>query len=387
MAAVGISNGSHNDGAGSLGALVRERGGSGRIFAVTAAHVLATHPDTALNDGVDIECEQAGAATNVTARLCAWQPHFDGSPAGGLDVALSTLTHAAYLQLAAVPGLLPSGVAQPNVGAAVELQSSARGPVNGQLLGYVSCWMRSGQSFEHRYFLDDALCYELDGGSQHGDSGAPVWDATGRLVAIHVGATPPGTLGNSLGIPIQRVLDHWAVDLVSGAAPALPLPLQPAQPLLATTHRVVATTGEAAPTTTAAESGDDRGVLVRTVWGEARGEPREGMAGVAHVVLNRVRAQRYWGRTISAVCLKPYQFSCWNADDPNRTKLLQLAVDDTRAQEVREVVDAVIGNRLGDPTDGATHYHNRWMARPPRWVQGRAPCRLIGNHAFYKNID
>lgn len=383
MAWAGISNSSHDDGAGSLAALVRERGGSGRVFAVTAAHVLGTHPDAALDDEVDIEWQQAGAAASVTARLCAWQPHFDGSPAGGLDVALSTLTHAAYAQLAAVPGLLPASVAQPVVGAAVALQSR-RGSVDGQLLGYVSCWMRGGQNFEHRYFLDDALCYNLPGGSQHGDSGAPVWDGAGRLVAIHVGATPPGTRGNALGIPIQRVLDHWGVDLVSGAAQALPPSLQP---LLATTHRVVAATGEAAPTTTAADRGDDRGVLIRTVWGEARGEPREGMAGVAHVVLNRMRAQRYWGRTISAVCLKPYQFSCWNANDPNRAKLLQLAVDDTRAQEVRDVVDAVIGNRLGDPTDGATHYHNRWMARPPRWVQGRTPCRLIGNHAFYKNID
>jgi spore germination cell wall hydrolase CwlJ-like protein len=108
---------------------------------------------------------------------------------------------------------------------------------------------------------------------------------------------------------------------------------------------------------------------------------------VAHVVLNRVRAQRYWGRTITAVCLKPYQFSCWNANDPNRTKLLELQARDARLQQVAHVVQRVQGHAYPDPTNGATHYHNRWMARPPRWVQGRPPCRVIGNHAFYKNID
>lgn len=388
MAWARISNTSHDDGAGTLAALVRERGGSGRVFAVTAGHVLGTHPDAALDDEIAIEWPQAGSVTGVTvtARLCAWQPRFDGSPADGIDAALSTINRADYTQLALVPGLLPAGVAQPVVGAAVVLQS-LRGPVSGQLLGYVSCWMRGGQNFEHRYFLEDALCYDLPEGSQHGDSGAAVRDAHGRLLAIHVGATPPGTQGNALGIPIQRVLDHWGVDLVTGSTLPSPPPLQHSEPLLPTTHRVVTSTGEAAPTTAAAQDGDDRGVLIRTVWGEARGEPREGMAGVAHVVLNRVRAQRYWGHTISGVCLKPYQFSCWNAGDPNRAQLLTLAVENTRVKEVRDVVDAVMNNRFGDPTDGATHYHNRWMARPPRWAQGRTPCRFIGKHAFYKNID
>ena len=374
---IGVSNNSHGDGSGSLGALVRERAGDARIFAVTAAHVLATHPGAAFNDDVDMNWLEAGVP--VRARLCDWLPRFDSGSPTDMDVALSTLAVPAWTALATKPDLLPRGVAQPTRNAKV-VQRRKQGVVGGQLLGYVSCWVRAGQQHRRRYFLSDALCYQLDELSQHGDSGAPVWDAHERLVAIHVGATPPGTAGNALGVPIQRILDRWAVDLVCRDDPA------PVQPLLPEQHRVVAT-GEAAPAGADASVADNRDVLIRTVWGEARGEPEEGMAAIAHVVLNRVRAQRYWGRTISAVCQKPYQFSCWNANDPNRAQILQLVVGDVRVQQVSRIVDLVLGNRLADPTDGATHYHNRWMPRPPRWVQGRQPCRLIGNHAFYKNID
>ncbi|MFG6414984.1 cell wall hydrolase [Roseateles sp. DC23W] len=378
MAWASICNNSHGDGAGSLGALVRERAGSGRVFAVTAAHVLATNPQAALNDEVEIDCNLGDAP--VLGQLCDWLPRFDSSAASDMDIAISTLGPDACRALSTVPDLLPAGLAQPALGADVFLRREG-GQVRGTMLGYVSCWVRAGQNHPQRYFIHDAVCYHLDDASVHGNSGAPVWDQHERLVAIHIGATPPGTAGNALGVPIQRILDRWSLELVSrGFQPSA----QP--PLLPTVHRVVAT-GEAAPAASDAANGDDTNVLIRTVYGEARGEPEDGMAAVAHVVLNRVRAQRYWGRTITAVCLKPYQFSCWNANDPNRARLLELQAGDARLQQVAQVVQRVQGHAYPDPTDGATHYHNRWMARPPRWVQGRPPCRVIGNHAFYKNID
>lgn len=378
MAWASISNNSHSDGSGSFGALVRERAGDGRVFAVTAAHVLATHPAAALNDQIEIDCPQAGVS--VVGELCDWLPRFENAQSTDMDVALSALDATAWQTLSTAPHLLPAGVASPALQQPVFLRRET-GVIPGILLGYVSCWMRAGQSYPQRYFLVDALCYQLDDDSLHGDSGAPIWDQNDRLVAIHVGATPPGTAGNALGVPIQRILDRWAVDLVSrDFQPPEQPPLNPAL------HRIIVN-GEAAPTTHDAGQSDDKDILVRTVYGEARGEPEQGMAAVAHVVLNRVRAQRYWGRTIGAVCLKPYQFSCWNDKDPNRKTLLSLPVGDARLQQVAAVVEKVLSNGVADPTDGATHYHNRWMPTPPRWVRGRPPCRLIGNHAFYKNID
>ncbi|RYE62086.1 MAG: cell wall hydrolase, partial [Oxalobacteraceae bacterium] len=64
----------------------------------------------------------------------------------------------------------------------------------------------------------------------------------------------------------------------------------------------------------------DRDVLARTVWGEARGEGINGMVAVAWTIRNRVedaKDRSWWGEGYSGVCQRPYQFSCWNSNDPN----------------------------------------------------------------------
>ena len=71
-------------------------------------------------------------------------------------------------------------------------------------------------------------------------------------------------------------------------------------------------------------SADDLDIAARTIWGEARGEGPEGMRAVAHVIANRATKGGWWGDTLWSVCLKPWQFSCWNLSDPNRQKLLDL---------------------------------------------------------------
>lgn len=70
-------------------------------------------------------------------------------------------------------------------------------------------------------------------------------------------------------------------------------------------------------------------VLARTIYGEARGETVRGKEAVACVVLNRVqrakdRSGYWWGDSIESVCFKPWQFSCWNENDPNHQKILSV---------------------------------------------------------------
>ena len=76
---------------------------------------------------------------------------------------------------------------------------------------------------------------------------------------------------------------------------------------------------------------EDLDTLARTLYGECRSESREGKIAVAHVIKNRADNPKWWCRksgdgipddTIEAVCRHPWQFSCWNLDDPNRPKLL-----------------------------------------------------------------
>jgi spore germination cell wall hydrolase CwlJ-like protein len=130
---------------------------------------------------------------------------------------------------------------------------------------------------------------------------------------------------------------------------------------------------------------EDLSVMARTVYGEARGEPQEGRSAIAHVILNRVRAGGWWGRTISEVCLKRWQFSCWNPGDPNRARLFQIELADRELILcARACIEALAGG--GDPTGGATHYHATSMPAPPRWARGRVPDLVIGRHAFFRNI-
>jgi hypothetical protein len=93
---------------------------------------------------------------------------------------------------------------------------------------------------------------------------------------------------------------------------------------------------------------DDLSVMARTVFGEARGEPYQGRLAVAHVILNRVRAGGWFGASVSEVCLKRWQFSCWNPGDPNRARLFQVELDDRDLLDCsRACLEAVSGSEYG----------------------------------------
>lgn len=126
---------------------------------------------------------------------------------------------------------------------------------------------------------------------------------------------------------------------------------------------------------------------VRTVYGEARGESIEGQIAVAWVIRNRADwvVPSWWGHTVEQVCIKPFQFSCWNANDPNSKLLAELHPDNLHFTAIENgVVKPVMGGQIPDPTGGATHYKVRgtkasWDAA----VADIEPVR-IGAHDFYR---
>lgn len=69
----------------------------------------------------------------------------------------------------------------------------------------------------------------------------------------------------------------------------------------------------------------DAQLLALTIYGEARGESTEGKIAVGSVILERVEHRDWDGKTIKEVCLKPWQFSCFNETDPNFPKLIYIA--------------------------------------------------------------
>lgn len=124
----------------------------------------------------------------------------------------------------------------------------------------------------------------------------------------------------------------------------------------------------------------------RTIFGEARGEPTAGQMAVAWVIRNRVEQPSWWGKTPDEVCTHPYQFSCWNANDPNSSLLKLMSSHNLRYQWFLGVVKVVFKSQGTDPTGGATHYKVRgtkasWDSEVEQ--KGIAPVS-IGKHDFFK---
>lgn len=141
----------------------------------------------------------------------------------------------------------------------------------------------------------------------------------------------------------------------------------------------------------------------RTVYGEARGEPFNGQVAVAWVIRNRASRVAFAGPlaghpgSVDFVCTMPWQFSCWNENDPNRAVIENLQWDDPALAKVQDVVTGVfLCDTEPDPTNGADHYHT--IAKPagarvwpPYWAKAYAESARVGSggdrgHVFYNSL-
>ena len=100
-------------------------------------------------------------------------------------------------------------------------------------------------------------------------------------------------------------------------------------------------------------------VMARTIYGEVRGEAYQGKIAVGWVIMNRVafaqaRDGYWWGSTIREVCLKPWQFSCWNANDPNRKVIESVGPNDPNFSQCFDVAGRVVSGKVPNPVEGAT---------------------------------
>jgi len=201
--------------------------------------------------------------------------------------------------------------------------------------------------------LHDAL-------TRDGDSGAAVVDAQNRVVGLHMGRVD----GAAVMMPIGPIVRRYG----------LRLPTFPDSAALADAGLV--------PSNDRALAID---VLARTIWGEARGESGQGREAVANVVINRARRRRkQFGLSVEDVCRKPWQFSCWNPNDPNRNKLERVTLNDPVFPACLYIARRAMSGNLPDRTQDSTHYHLDNIA--PNWSQGHAPAVRIGRHWFYNDV-
>lgn len=135
-------------------------------------------------------------------------------------------------------------------------------------------------------------------------------------------------------------------------------------------------------------------ILARTLWGEARAEGVTGMQAVANVIVNRAKQNRsLFGRSISAVCLKKAQFSCWNPkyeygkgskEYPNILKnynaMLAANKNTPYFAQAVDIATLAYRGKLADITGGADHYYAKYIPTP-KWAVGKKMVS-IGTHNF-----
>jgi len=115
--------------------------------------------------------------------------------------------------------------------------------------------------------------------------------------------------------------------------------------------------------------------LAEAVYYEARGEPTQGRAAVAYVVVNRAESGEF-PETPCAVVAEGCQFS-YRCD--GRPEALAVRADRDAAFATAR---AVLTGAVADPTHGALFFHAGRIS--PGWFETRARVGAIGNHVFYR---
>lgn len=131
----------------------------------------------------------------------------------------------------------------------------------------------------------------------------------------------------------------------------------------------------------------DLDILARTLYGEARGEYDQGglaaLIAVANVIMNRFKKGGKYGQTVTEVCLKPRQFSCWNLNDPNRSLIQQKDLEkDSLFKICQKVAQKVAKGIWPDLTRESDHYHA--TSCRPSWARLEKIRLHLGRHIFYR---
>ena len=129
---------------------------------------------------------------------------------------------------------------------------------------------------------------------------------------------------------------------------------------------------------------EDLDIMAKTMWGESRNQDTSGQIAVASVIKNRAEARRWYGDTPKEVCLKEWQFSCWNEGDPNKEKMEQLSRTDPIYIKMLGIGFLVMSGKIKDNTQNSTHYHTK--AVKPKWSYNVQPVCEYGEHLFYNNV-
>ncbi len=121
------------------------------------------------------------------------------------------------------------------------------------------------------------------------------------------------------------------------------------------------------------------------LWREARGQSAACQAAILAVIRNRAAdPHNRWPKTSAGVVTQPWQFSSFNASDPNVTKwpTPHNALEWSIWQQCCNIAETPL---TADPTSGATNYESLpdGMAKPG-WADEAKLTLTLGPFRFYK---
>ncbi len=131
---------------------------------------------------------------------------------------------------------------------------------------------------------------------------------------------------------------------------------------------------------------NEKEILIKTLYFEA-GSTQEiwDVLLIAWVIRNRVKQGGYFGKTYKEVCLKPYQFSCWNGSNYN--KLKKMRIGSTWRWNVCRVIASYImkAPEKDNPIKDVCFYYNDKLC-DPKWAKKmvRTDPDLKLDHVFLK---
>lgn len=132
----------------------------------------------------------------------------------------------------------------------------------------------------------------------------------------------------------------------------------------------------------------DLDAMARTIYGEARGEFMKihgglsSLIAVGNVIFNRFKEKRF-GKTIKEVCQKPWQFSCWNENDPNKRIIENVKSGEKIFDVCCELAELIVESKCPDITKGSNHYFSKSLKVIPFWAKDIKPVAIIGDHVFF----
>jgi spore germination cell wall hydrolase CwlJ-like protein len=127
---------------------------------------------------------------------------------------------------------------------------------------------------------------------------------------------------------------------------------------------------------------NEEAFAIATIWQEARGESYDGKCAVGEVIRNRMKRRYTSDGTVLGTTLRPFQFSGWNTQDPNRIPALRLDDSDPLVQECKRAWQDSENTNF---SKGAVLYLNpEAVNRMPDWVANTVRVAIVGAHHFYQ---